>query len=430
MKALLICPSDRPGVAQLAENHPLAVAPLLGKTLIEYWIESLVARGVKHVTVLAADRPHQVREVVGQGTRWGVSLEVIAEGRELSADEAARKYGSSGEIILMECLPGLPEQPLFETYAGWFAALNAFLPRALTSDRIGAREIQPGVWIGLHAQVSPTARLRAPCWIGEHAVICDDATVGPLAIIEDRAVIEQGATVQRSIVGPETFVGQMISVQNSIAQGGTLLNWQTGSLLHVPDAFFMCSLNERNFSATAPGLLARIFAATAMIATSPAALVIMLLSLVRGESPITLRLGVRPYRAGSRHQRTFAYYELTAGRNWLRRWPQFWSVIRGDLRWVGNRPLRPTEALVLGNDFERLWLAAPAGLVSLADAHGCIDTLSDETIAHSSYYAVNASRRLDWFIFVRTLWLAAANWPIRWHRRKPATVALPEFASK
>jgi hypothetical protein len=167
-----------------------------------------------------------------------------------------------------------------------------------------------------------------------------------------------------------------------------------------------------------------------MLATLPAAMVIMLLSLLRGDSPITVRLGVRPYRSGGRPDRIFAYYELTAGRNWLRRWPQFWSVVRGDLRWVGNRPLRPTEALLLGNEFERLWLAAPVGLVSLADAHGCIDTISDETIAHSSYYAVNASRRLDWFIFVRTLWLAAANWPIRWHRRKPATVALPEFASK
>jgi hypothetical protein len=157
----------------------------------------------------------------------------------------------------------------------------------------------------------------------------------------------------------------------------------------------------------------------------------MLLSFLRGEPPMTLRLGVRPLRStrGGRH-RTFAYYELTAGRNWLRRWPQFWSVIHGDLRWSGNRPLRPAEAQTLANDFERLWLAAPVGLVSLADAHGCVDTLSDETIAHSSYYAVNASRRLDCWIIARTLCLAAANWPIRWHRRKAATVALPQLAPK
>jgi hypothetical protein len=168
-----------------------------------------------------------------------------------------------------------------------------------------------------------------------------------------------------------------------------------------------------------------------MLVTAPAAIVIMLLSFIRGDPAMTSRLGVCPQRSsrGGRH-RTFIYYELTAGRNWLRRWPQFWSVVRGDFCWIGNRPLRPSEAMNLGNDFERLWLAAPIGLVSLADAHGCVDILSDETIAHSSYYTVNASRRLDWFIMVRTLCLAAANWPVRWSRRKPAAVALPQLAPK
>ena len=462
MNALLICPAERPGVAQLAEAAPLVVAPLLGRTLIEYWIESLVARGAKHIVVLAADRPNDVRKVVGNGTRWGVQLDLIAQPRELSVEEAHQKFcrgaGSpvrqaqgpepveglrpcpdpaqqdcapAVDLVVLDHLPGLPDHPLFESYAGWFEALQSFLPRAVTPDRIGAHQVQPGAWVGLHAQISPTAQLRAPCWIGERAVICDGATVGPHAIIEDRAVIEQGALVARSAIGPETFVGQHICVQHSLASGSTLLDWQNGSCLQVPDAFFLCSLNQRDFAATTPGLTSRMFAALAMLVTAPAAMVIMMLSFLRGEPPMTLRLGVRPLRGtrGARH-RTFAYYELTAGRNWLRRWPQFWCVLRGDLRWVGNRPLRPTEAQTLANDFERLWLAAPIGLVSLADAHGCVDTLSDETIAHSSYYAVNASRRLDCWIIVRTICLAAANWPIRWHRRKPATVAVPQLAPK
>src|SRR3954469_19694398 len=92
MKSLLICPSDRPGVAHLAENYPLAIAPLLGKSVLEHWLEALVARGVKHVVVLAADRPHQVRTVVGDGARWGLKLELIALGRELSVEEARARY--------------------------------------------------------------------------------------------------------------------------------------------------------------------------------------------------------------------------------------------------------------------------------------------------------------------------------------------------
>ncbi len=440
MKSLLICPADCPGVAQLADHVPLVLAPLLGKCLIEYWLEALAARGVKHVVVLASDRPQAVRHFVGDGARWGLQVEVFPQSRELSVEEARVKYlGQLNEpgtddlpdVLLLNTLPGLPTQPLFESYEGWFAALKAFLPHAVTASRIGMHEVQPGIWIGLHAQIDPTAHLHAPCWIGEHALVSAGANLGPGAILEDRVVIETGARVTESVIGPETFVGELISVQHSLAHGSTLVNWMTDSCLHVPDAFFLCSLGDRRFATSRSGLTGRLLAIAALIVTAPIALTIMLLSVLRGENPLVLRLGVRPQRqVRSSALRTFAYYELAGGSNWLKRWPQFWSVARGDLAWVGNRPLRPTQALGLGNDFERLWLTAPVGLVSLADANGCTDGLNDETCAHASYYAVNASVRLNWFVLSRALFRAALAWPIRWPRRKDTPVPLQELAPK
>lgn len=432
MKSLLICPADRPGVAQLADATPLVLAPLLGKCLIEYWLEALAARCVKHVVVLASDRPQAVRQFVSDGARWGLEVEVLPQSRELSVEEARVKYASDApDVLLLHTLPGLPAHPLFESYEGWFAALKAFLPRAVSDTRIGMHEVQPGIWIGLHAQIDPTAHLHAPCWIGDHALVSAGANLGPGAILEDRVVIEAGARVTESVIGPETFVGELISVQHSLAQGSTLVNWMTDSCLHVPDAFFLCSLGDRRFAASHSGVTGRLLAVAALIVSAPIALTIMVLSALRGENPLVLRLGVRPQR----HVRvsalqTFAYYELAGGSNWLKRWPQFWSVARGDLAWVGNRPLRPTQALGLGNDFERLWLTAPVGLVSLADANGCTDGLNDETCAHASFYAVNASARLNWFVLSRALFRAAQAWPIRWSRRKDTAVPLQELAPK
>ena len=439
MKSLLICPADRPGVAHLAEYAPLAIAPLLGKTPIEYWLEALVARGVKHVIVLATDRPHEVRTVVGDGARWGLRLDLIAQSRELSVEEARARYRArdpaewlaEDDVVVLDTLPGLPTHPLFESYTGWFNALQAFMTRALSPTRIGTREIQPGVWVALHAQVDPTARLQAPCWIGEHTLVGPGATVGPNAILEDRVIVEERAHVSASVIGPETFVGEKISVKNSLAQGSTVVSWMTGSCLRVPDAFFLCSLDARRFATPTSSWIGRGLAAAAMLVTLPIAAAIMLLSFLRGESPLILRLGVRPQRntrAGA--IQTFPYYELACGNNWLRRWPQFWSVVRGDLTWVGNRPLRPTQVLALANDFERLWLTAPVGLVSLADAHNCPAEMNDECCAHASYYAVNANRRLDCFVLSRALLRAAGAWPIRWNRRKDAAVALQELVSK
>lgn len=431
MNALLICPAYRPAVSRLAEQTPLVTAPLLGRTLVEYWMDALSARGVKHVLLLASDRPQQVRNVVGEGTRWGMRIDVLPQSRELSLEEARAKYASAGEFasehtLLLETLPDLPAQPLFTSYAGWSKALTSYFKLAITPSRIGMHEVQPGVWVGLHAQIAPTAQLHAPCWIGEGALIGEHTVVGPHAVVENHSIVEEGARVVKSVIGPETFVGEMISVQCSIAQGSTLVNWKTDSCLHVPDAFFLCSLSERSFSASHSSLHGRLFAALVMLVTAPFAVIAMLISLLRGESPMQLRLGVRPQRnIRSAALQTFAYYELSSGSNWLKRWPQFWSVVRGDLAWVGNRPLRPTQALELANDFERLWLAAPVGLVSLADAHGCTEGLNDEICAHASFYAVNASRRLDGFILTRALFRALFAIPIRLRSRRSSTSAVP-----
>lgn len=436
MKALLICPADRPGVARLADNCPLAIAPLCGKSVLEYWIEAQAARGVRHLIVLATDRPDLVRRVVGDGARWGVQVELIPQSKELTAPEARARYRPADALdwaprddcVVLDYLPGQPELPLFENYAGWWAAVRAWLPHANTPARIGAREIQPGVWIGLHAQIDPAAKLHAPCWIGENVFVAGNANIGPNAIIDDRVIVESGARIENSVVWPETFVGRLVAVRNSLASGSTLLNHQTGSCLRVPDDFLLGPLDHRRFEPQATGLVGRGLAFAILLATSPLAIAVMLMSLLRGEPVLQLRLGVRAQRAlRNRAHDTFAYYELNGAGNWLRRWPQFWSIVRGDLAWVGNRPLRPTQAFGLVNDFERLWLARAPGVISLADAHGCPEGVSADSCAHASFYAVNASWRLDAAIVARAMLRAAFAWPIYLARRRDAGAPLPQL---
>ena len=98
---------------------------------------------------------------------------------------------------------------------------------------------------------------------------------------------------------------------------------------------------------------------------------------------------------------TVLYHELAHGPAWLRAWPQLWSIVRGQFAWVGNRPLSPGQVADLTNDFERLWLAAPIGLFSMAQAEGAIDAL--ETRAWASLYALQANWRLDLSILARVV---------------------------
>ena len=254
MKTLLICPSFRFALPQLVEQNPLAIAPILGESIVSHWIEHLAGLGARHVQVIVADRADQVRTTLGDGARWGVRLEVITVSVEPTPAEAAAKFRPSDaegwmaaphDIVFLNHLPGTPDQSLFASYANWFSALIAWMPRALTPARVRVSEIRPGIWVGRRAHVSPTAQLLAPCWIGDQVFVEPGAVVGPGAIIEDRSVVGEEAHVVQSWVGPDTFVGPMTSVASSLAWRNTITNWRSDSSLRVPDPFLLCSLTPQ-----------------------------------------------------------------------------------------------------------------------------------------------------------------------------------------
>lgn len=251
MKVLLICPSEQPAVLLLAEAAPLAAVPFLGQSLVEYWLTELACSGIKEVLILSDDRPEQIRAIVGTGTRWGLTVEVIPESRELSPAEALLKYEhildpamAQNSIVVLDHFPGLSEYPLFTSYLGWFEALHAWMPRAKTVDRVGVRELRPGIWTGLHSHIHPEAQIHAPCWIGKNAFIGKGAIVGPGTVVEDGAFVEPAALLAGSYVGPETFVGQFAQICGSVALGSTLVNWQTGVATNVADTFLLCALRR------------------------------------------------------------------------------------------------------------------------------------------------------------------------------------------
>jgi hypothetical protein len=422
MKVVLICPGRREAVAALMEREPLVNVQLLGKSLLEYWLEHLVEKGADTVQILAADRPEQVRALVGDGARWGLHVSVHPERRELSTDEARAKYREQSDetwlpepldAIVLDRFPGLPA-PLFNSYADWFAALAEWMPRAATSARIGVREIRPGIWAGLGARISPTAELHAPCWVGEDVRIGPRAIVGPMAIVEARALIESDAEVVESMVGPETLLGRCTELRHSLAVNSVLVNWRLNSCVRVRDAFLLSGL-EKDFWKSG-NVLGRVAALFAFIGLAPFALGAALRHKRRARSLWRALLAARPRPVAATLMPgdALVYYELRDVHGVLRRWPQLWNIVRGEFAWVGNRPLSPQQAERLANDYERLWLAAPIGLISLADAEGCRGFLSDEARAHASYYAAQAGGRLNRLVLLRTLFLLAFG--LAWSR--------------
>jgi NDP-sugar pyrophosphorylase family protein len=72
-----------------------------------------------------------------------------------------------------------------------------------------------------------------------------ETVIGPGAILEDFVVIERGVEVSESWIGPETFVGALVQVRDSLAWGSTLINWRTASCISVPDVFLLSALRNK-----------------------------------------------------------------------------------------------------------------------------------------------------------------------------------------
>lgn len=403
MKAIVICPDRSSALPFFSRTVPVALVPVLGESLLSHALTALAEAGAKEVTILAADRPEQIRRAVGRGERWGLAVQVIAESRELSIEEARAKYRPADGA---EWLP-LPHDVLVANRAAisgkspltnardWFAAFCEWLPAA-KEHRVGVREIQPGVWACMRTRIEEGVVLTAPCWLGEGAWVRAGARVGPDAFIEDDVMIDHDAMVSDSWVGPRTYVGALTHVERSLAWGRGLLNFESGSYLEVPDAFLLTELHPSRSARMRGSLLGRLFALGFGLLTSPVAILAWWRSSRKNVAFCAKRRAVVPVSAGTLSMiREVEYTEFPGMSGLWRRWPQIWSVVRGDFAWIGNRPITREQADELSTEFEQLWLAAPVGLVSLADAEGCGEVFDDEARAHASFYAAQPGSKLD-----------------------------------
>lgn len=278
LKVVLICPGERPGVMTLARKQPLVLAPFLGQCVLEHAIAFFVTRGAKEITLHANDRPEQIRTRVGNGELWGITVKVIAEDRELTETEAFHIHGagkphghlpSPHEVFVLDRLPQLPEQLLWESYTGWFKTMLTLIPRT-ARERVGMRQIAPGVFVGLRSQIAASAKLTGPCWIGANVHLGERVVIGPGAVVDDGAYLDTAAEVIQSVIGPQTYVGELTEVRDSLGWGCELVNLRNGSRTEITDRFLLADLaaspRDRN-----QGWRARLAAALQVMAKWPLA---------------------------------------------------------------------------------------------------------------------------------------------------------------
>lgn len=241
MKPVLLCPSDRKCLPALVRQQPVAVIPIMGACLLEYWMAHLADQGCREVTIVASDRPKVVKAIVGNGERWGI-VAAISEVDPTCSETAESDWRE--RTTLLNHLPGKPEKPLLNSYSSWFAGVVDWLPHAKTPDRVGMKQLQPGVWIGYGARISSKAELRAPCWIGENVIVGRHSVIGPETILENGCLVEDHCEITQSHIGETSYISPYAELRQSIVLGGILVNWASSSELPLLDPLLVSSLKR------------------------------------------------------------------------------------------------------------------------------------------------------------------------------------------
>jgi mannose-1-phosphate guanylyltransferase / phosphomannomutase len=153
----------------------------------------------------------------------------VVEPEALDYMEPKKSYDWSNNIfpLIME-----KEQPLYGCIVGGYWCDIGNLPQYRQANHdmfskklkalIPGKQIRKNLWIGDNSEIHPSAVINGPVVIGKNCHIKENVHIDEFTAIGDNCIIEEGATVQRSLVWPNSYIGK-----NARISGGILCRQST-----------------------------------------------------------------------------------------------------------------------------------------------------------------------------------------------------------
>jgi NDP-sugar pyrophosphorylase family protein len=271
--------------------------------------------------------------------------------------------------------------------------------RALAGDFPGlvvpGYEVRPGIWLSRGARVHREACLVPPVLVGPNALVARGASVAATVIGED-VIVGPRSTVRNAVLLPRTHVGRRLRVEDAVVDRGWLGRPAGATWTAVADPRLLGD-TRAPLGPQRGSLAGRVAAAGLLVAGAPLwALLLLGLAVETRGRPLRGRVVVG---AGGRVTRLLDVAARGPIGRLVRRLgfgrvPRLWSVVRGDLHWVGSdpRPFHggPDQAIAAAGG----GTAAPPGLITLADLSPARLRRADR-VALDRLYAATRSRRGD-----------------------------------
>ena len=297
-----------------------------------------------------------------------------------------------------------------------------------TARSLEARQIASGIWVGRNHVIHPSARLAAPVCIGDNCQIGRNVELGPNVALGKNVIIDDEATVAQSAILDNTYVGQLVNIENRVVRKNLMIDIATAESSEVTDAFL---LGEAHPALLDNGLQRMWDTAVALVLltlTLPLTILLGLLALLftgriftrverlgrqiglaeDGRSPILQVISLIRFntcRANGRQSRLASWLE-----KWdLHRLPELWNALKGDISLVGVKPLQPAQVDRIIEAWQLQRHQNQAGFTGLWYIQTDKKSELDEILITDTYYVATRTWREDMKILRQT--------PAAWAKR-------------
>lgn len=244
--------------------------PVVGKTVVQRWVERVRDLGVGMVSVVDRDVsvPHRLQRmvewakdgveqilVIFMGSYAEIDFSDLLQFHHAGGHRITRVFDPQGPLgvslldrrAVIKANPNLGEPPRSSRYdfSGYVTRLSSTLAyRKLVQDALEGRcNIRPAgnaaeerVWIDPTASIHPSVRIQAPCYVGAHSRLHAGVTITGYSSIEENCEIDMGTTLECASVLPNTYLAAGLHVRNAVVNGTKLEHLDRGVTVDLEPA--------------------------------------------------------------------------------------------------------------------------------------------------------------------------------------------------
>ncbi|MFK7804098.1 MAG: sugar phosphate nucleotidyltransferase [Anaerolineae bacterium] len=300
-------------------------------------------------------------------------------------------------------------------------------PHPFQFSDISGNRFGSNVWAGKNNIIHPSVRIYQPVVIGDNCQVGRDVELGPFTIIGSNSIIDDEASIRNSTVSEKTYIGKLVNVEGKLVTRNLMIDFETGLSAYITDPFLIGEASPPIINNSFRLLVDKFLALLFILILLPLIILIGLFSLLGTGRifKVVQRIGIvpgdivygdviSPSRIELRHFNTrrennnLTFFTRWIEKSSLHRLPELFSVVSGNLSFVGVKPLLPEEADLLIEEWHFQRYSFSAGFTGLWYTE-CTDGAKDDaSLIYDIYYVAVRSFKEDLRILIKT--------PSRWIR--------------